>query len=211
MVQKRQATLVRQEQIVDAARKLIIRYGSEHVTVRRIAKQVGISEAAIYRHFKSKRDILSLLVDHIDDDVLRDFTTVSTRERSPLEALGSILKGHLSAIQRRRGMSFQVFAEIISLGDKKLNRRVSETIDKYIGCLRGLLCEGIETGEVREDVDPEATATILFGTIQGLVNIWALSNYGFNPQERFEPLWRILCEAIIKRRTPIPMQDAARC
>ena len=211
MVQKRQATLVRREQIVDAARKLIIRYGSEHVTVRRIAKQVGISEAAIYRHFKSKRDILSLLVDHIDDDFLRDFTTVSTRERSPLETLGSMLKGHLSAIERRRGISFQVFAEIISLGDKKLNRRVSDTIDRYIGCLKSILSEGIRTGEVREDIDLEATATIIFGTIQGLVNIWALSNYGFNPQERFESLWRILSEAIILRRTPIPRQDAARC
>ena len=211
MVQKRQATLVRREQIVDAARKLIIRYGSEHVTVRRIAKQVGISEAAIYRHFKSKRDILSLLVDHIDDDFLRDFTTVSTRERSPLETLGSMLKGHLSAIERRRGISFQVFAEIISLGDKKLNRRVSETIDKYIGCLKSILSEGIRTGEVREDIDLEATATIIFGTIQGLVNIWALSNYGFNPQERFEPLWNVLRDTIAKRRTCTPIGVVGQC
>ena len=143
MVQKRQDTLVRQEQIVDAARKLIIRHGSEHVTVRRIAKQVGISEAAIYRHFKTKRDILSLLVNHIDHDLSRDFTTVSTQARTPLDTLGSMLKSHLSAVERRRGISFQVIAEIISLGDKKLNRRVSDTLDKYVSCLKCLLCEGI--------------------------------------------------------------------
>ena len=211
MVQKRQDTLVRQEQIVDAARKLIIRHGSEHVTVRRIAKQVGISEAAIYRHFKTKRDILSLLVNHIDHDLSRDFTTVSTQARTPLDTLGSMLKSHLSAVERRRGISFQVIAEIISLGDKKLNRRVSDTVNKYIGCLKGLLCEGIRTGEVREDVDPEATATIIFGTIQGLVNIWALSNYSFDPQEKFEPLWRILREGIIKRRTCTPSGVAGQC
>src|SRR3989304_2012870 len=116
MVQKRQDTLVRQEQIVDPARKLIIRHGSEHVTVRRIAKQVGISEAAIYRHFKTKRDILSLLVNHIDHDLSRDFTTVSTQARTPLDTLGSMLKSHLSAVERRRGVSFPVFAESISLG-----------------------------------------------------------------------------------------------
>ena len=211
MVQKRQDTSVRQEQIVDAARKLIIRYGSEHVTVRRIAKQVGISEAAIYRHFKSKRDILSLLADHIEHDLLADFTTAGTQGRTPLEVLDSVLKGHLSAIERRRGISFQVIAEIISLGDKKLNRRVSDTLDKYVSCLKCLLCEGIGTGEVREDVDPEATATIIFGTIQGLVNIWALSNYSFDPQEKFEPLWRILREGIIKRRTCTPSGVAGQC
>ena len=211
MVQKRQYTLVRQEQIVDAARKLIIKYGSEHVTVRRIANQVGISEAAIYRHFKSKRDILSLLVDNIENDFLADFATVNTHGPSLLEVLGSMLKSHLSAVERRRGISFQVIAEIISLGDKKLNRRVSGIINKYMSSLKGLLCEGIGTGEVREDIDPEATAVIIFGTIQGLVNIWALSNYSFDPQEKFEPLWRILREGIIKRRTCTLSGVAGRC
>ena len=53
MAQKRKSTAVRKQQIIEAARKLIIKSGSEHLTVRSIAKEVNITEAAIYRHFKS--------------------------------------------------------------------------------------------------------------------------------------------------------------
>ena len=47
MVQKRRSTAIRKQQIIDAARKLIIRRGSEHLTVRALAKEVGLTEAAI--------------------------------------------------------------------------------------------------------------------------------------------------------------------
>ncbi|MEW6142775.1 MAG: TetR/AcrR family transcriptional regulator [Chloroflexota bacterium] len=197
-VHKHESTEVRQKQIVNAARKLIIRYGSEHVTVRRIAREVGFSEGAIYRHFKSKKDILALLADHIEDSLLEDITHSGTADRTPLETLDFILKSHLSAVEQRRGISFQVIAEIVSLGDRNLNRKISGTIDKYIGHLKGLLQEAVRAGQIRNDVDLDAAAMVLFGMIQGLVNIWALSNYRFNPLERYTPLWDVFCEAVVK-------------
>jgi len=198
-VTKHKNTEVRRRQIINAARKLIIRHGSEHVTVRGIAETVGISEGAIYRHFKSKRDILSLLADDIEDNLLGDVTQASAHGGSSLEILNSVLRSHLSAIEKRRGVSFQVIAEIISLGDKTLNRKISEIINKYIGCLTDLLSRGVKSGEVREDINLEAAATVLFGIIQGLVNIWALSNYSFDPQQKYAPLWHIFREGVIRR------------
>jgi len=53
MTKGRRSTTVRKKQIMDAARKLIMRSGSEHVTIKNMAKAVGISDGAIYRHFKS--------------------------------------------------------------------------------------------------------------------------------------------------------------
>jgi AcrR family transcriptional regulator len=198
-VQEHRNTIVRQKQIIDAARKLIIRRGSEHIRVREIAKMVGISEGAIYRHFRSKKDILSLLADDIEDNLIGDITKASTHGHSVLGDLDNILRGHLSAIEQRQGISFQVIAEIISLGDKKLNKKISETISKYVGYLKGLLAEGVKSGEVRQDIDLEAAATLLFGMVQGLVNIWALSNYSFDPQEKYATLWSIFREAVIKQ------------
>ena len=191
-------TVVRRKEIISAARRLIIRYGSEHVTVGRIAKEVGLSEGAIYRHFKSKKDILSLLVDYIEDNWLHEIAATGAGGYTTLEVLDSTLRRHLSAIEKRRGVSFQVVAEITSLGDKKLNKKVSDTIDKYIGHLKGRLAEGVKAGEVREDIDLEAAATLLFGMIQGLVNIWALKNYDFNPEEKYGPLWNIFRDAVVK-------------
>ena len=198
MVRKYKSTLVRQREIVDAARKLIIKYGSEHVTARRIASEIGISEAAIYRHFRSKRDILSLLVDHIENSLIGDIKRGDIADFTPLQRLDNILRSHMSSMEKRRGVSFQVIAEIVSLGDKKLNEKVSKTIGKYISHLKSLLSEGVKVGEIREDLDLEAAATLLFGMIQGLINIWALDNYDFSPKEKYLPLWSIFRQAVIR-------------
>lgn len=193
-ITKRRTTKVRQKQIVNAAREIIVKYGSEHVTVRRIASAVDISEAAIYRHFKNKKAVLALLVDDIENRLIADFTSIGTNGKSPLEVLEGGLRGPLSI--RRRGVSFQVIAEIVSLGDKKLNRKIAVMINKYIERLTDLLSNGVESGEVREDVDRKAAATVLFGMMQGLVSIWALSGYSFDPEEKYVALWNVFREAV---------------
>ncbi|MDX9821730.1 MAG: TetR/AcrR family transcriptional regulator [Syntrophales bacterium] len=189
MAKKYQNTHVRQKQIIEAARKLIFKHGSEHVTVRRIAHEVGISEAAIYRHFTSKNSILSFLADYIGDLLLSYVTESREAGGNSLEQLNAVLKKQISAVEQKRGISFQVIAEIISLGDKKLNRKVLENIEKYLGNIRDLIAEGIRSGEIRKDIEPEMAAVALFGVIQGLVNVWTLSNRNFNILSRYESLW----------------------
>lgn len=195
--QKRQNTLVRREQIIEASRRLIMKYGSEHVTVRRIAAEIGISEGALYRHFKSKKEVLLFLIRHIEENLIGDL-----QKRSPtkniLGTLEDTLRNHLSSMEQRRGMSFLVIAEIISLGDKELNKRVLDVLSKYISNIKKLLLEGIKTGEIRKDIDPEMVATSFFGTMQGLTTVWALSNYNFVLEKRFNALWDIFQQAIRK-------------
>ncbi len=189
MAKKYQNTQVRQRQIIEAARKLIFKHGSEHVTVRKIAHEVGISEAAIYRHFTSKNSIFSFLADYIGDLLLSYVSESRETNHGILEQLNAILRKQISAVEQKRGISFQVIAEIISLGDKKLNRRVLENIEKYLENIRALIAEGVRKGELRQDIDPEVVALTMFGVIQGLVNIWTLSNRSFKILDRYESLW----------------------
>jgi AcrR family transcriptional regulator len=200
MAIKRKKTEFRQQQIIAAAAKLIFKHGSEHLTVKRIAAEVGISEAAIYRHFKSKKSILSFLLDHIEEILLKDISVIRVGTKSiTLDTIEETIGGQFSAIDLRRGFSFQVIAEIISLGDKRLNKQASQVIDKYIFRLKELLAEGVKDGAIRKDLDLDAAATLLFTLIQGLVHIWALSENGFKLTERYRSLWLIYREAIAHR------------
>jgi len=197
MTQKRENTEVRQQQIINAAGNLIFKYGSEHLTVKRIAAEVGITEAAIYRHFKSKRSILSFLLSHIENTLLKDISPEAAGTESiTLETIERIIQNHFSKIGMRKGISFQVIAEIISLGDRRLNKQALQTIEKYVARLKELLSDGVRDGAVRKDIDLEAAATLLFTLIQGLVNIWALSNSSFSLTEKYTSLWQIYCKAV---------------
>jgi AcrR family transcriptional regulator len=198
ITQKHQSTEIRQHQIILAARKLIIKRGSEHIRIKEIADEVGITEGAIYRHFRSKKDILSLLVEEIETDLIGDIEGAEGNDTSALVILEEVLRNHLSAIEQRRGISFLVIAEIISLGDKKLNRKISAAIEKYLDRFKMLLARGIESGELRPDLDLDATATLFFGMVQGLVSIWALNGYNFSLEEQYEPLWQTFRHSIIQ-------------
>jgi len=197
---KREATEVRQQQIIEAAQKIIFKHGSEHLTVKRIADMVGISEAAIYRHFKSKKSILSFLLTYIENILLNDISEETKRiESVTLDTIDKIILRHFSMIDMRKGLSFQVIAEIVSLGDRKLNKQAAQTIDKYISSLVELLSTGVKDGAIRKDIDLEASATLLFTLIQGLVNMWALNEGSFKLITKYTSLWQIYREAISKR------------
>ncbi|MBU1398588.1 MAG: TetR/AcrR family transcriptional regulator [Proteobacteria bacterium] len=198
MPQARKSTEIRKKEIIEAARKLIYKKGSEHVTVNNIAKEVKISEAAIYRHFRNKKEILSFLARHITESLVQDIDSAARSALSSPDNIGGILRSHLSKIEQKRGVSFQVIAEIISFGDKKLNKQVYDDIQNYLQRFRELLDNGIKAGLIREDIDSEATALLLFVMIQGLVNTWALSNYSFDLTERYDTLWDIFRRMVIR-------------
>jgi TetR/AcrR family transcriptional regulator len=198
MVTQHENTKVRQKQIVSAARRLIVKYGSEHVTVRRMAKEIGVSEGAIYRHFQSKSDILSFLIDDIEETLIGDVVKNISEKSGSLETLNAIVTDHISSIEQKKGVSFQVIAEIVSLGDKKLNKKIYLVIEKYVLRIKEILARGIAGGVVRPELDLEASATLFFSMMQGLVNIWALSQYTFNLQERYKSLWELFRESVIR-------------
>jgi AcrR family transcriptional regulator len=196
-LRRRSNTEVRRMQIADAARAVAVRYGSEHVTVRRIAKEIGVSDGALYRHFKSKHDILSLMVERIQEDLVADIQGGAAGQ-TPLGILDNALRNHISSIEQRKGVSFQVIAEIISLGDKRLSKQASQALDAYTGRIRDILAKGVESGEMRRDLDPDKAAMLIAAALQGLVSRWALSNYRFNLEQEYGSMWLVLREAIVR-------------
>ncbi|MBN1190719.1 MAG: TetR/AcrR family transcriptional regulator [Dehalococcoidales bacterium] len=195
-MQVRKSTLVRKREIIMAARKLIVNHGSENVTIRNIANEIDVSEGAIYKHFRSKREILLLLIDDIEQTMISDIEKNYDGEIKSIEVLENIVIQHISAIEQRKGVGFQVIAEIISLGDKKLNKKIYEVIKEYTARIKAILVEGKKTGIIGAEIDEDVTAQMFFSMTQGLVNLWSLSLYNFDLVSEFKSEWKILLKAI---------------
>jgi AcrR family transcriptional regulator len=80
----RQTTTIRKQQIIEATRRLITDKGMEAVTIDAIAETVGFSEAAIYRHFSSKQQILLKLISDLEHDLLACVASAQTTEPNAL-------------------------------------------------------------------------------------------------------------------------------
>jgi AcrR family transcriptional regulator len=196
LIIQHESTRVRQKQIINAARNIIVKKGSEHLTVRRIAKEVGVTEGALYRHFNSKKEILSVLLEDMGESLISDLSGARDGNQKSLDSLQAILMSYVMKTQQRQGVPFQVIAEIISLGDVELNRQAYQFIQIFINRIKEIVSEGIEAGNIKPDINPDTVSILLFGAIQGLVNIWTLSHYKIEFQQKYEDVWRIFSQAI---------------
>ncbi len=139
MESQRKASVLRRKEIVSAARKLIVEYGCDRLTVRRLAEEVGLTGGTLYKHFKSKKDVLSLLIDDIESTLCADLGDSMAHGDDPLQALEQTI----DRVRERKGVSFHVLAEIITLGDAELNNKINRAVDSYIASIKRVLSEGI--------------------------------------------------------------------
>ena len=193
----RQKTLVRQHQIIEAARNLIAAKGMDGVTIDAIADEVGLTEGAIYRHFASKHQILSLLVDDIERNLLDTVESAQTEGASAVDSLEHILEAHLSDVEGHRAVSFVVIAEAMGFDGTTLAPKVSLMFTRYLELIQAVLDRGIREGSIRPDINANAAATTFFGLIQSTATLWALNGYAGQLAEFRSDMWDIYRKGVV--------------
>lgn len=169
----------RQQEIVDAARKIISCRGVENLTVREIANELKITDGALYRHFRSKKEIISLLIDNIEETLLSAIEEAAKKSKDPLQKLADIFLSHLSYAEQRKGITFIIINETLSLKDKSLQRKMFRVIDKYLKTIKAILIEGVALGKLRKELDVISASIAFFGMVQSMVTLWALSGFRY--------------------------------
>ena len=176
----RQTTTIRKQQIIEAARRLITDKGMESVTIDAIAETVGFSEAAIYRHFSSKQQILHQLISDLEHDLLACVASAQTTEPNALRVLECILEAHLADVEGSRGVSFIVVAGAMSFEGIGLSHRIREMLDRYIESIKEVMRRGVGEGEFHKNLNVDAAAFTFLGMIQSTATIWALNDYSWS-------------------------------
>jgi AcrR family transcriptional regulator len=199
MSHTRETSEARQRQIVEAARNIMVTRGIEALTIREIAKEVGISEGDIYRHFASKKVILLFLIEDVEKTLMELVDRAVSEEREPIQGLENVLKAHLSYIEQRRGVSLLVVAETLRLADKDLRKRMFEVVNRYRARIEEILAQGMRSGHVRKNIDLGTAALTFFALIHATVTLWALSDASFSLTERHKPLWESYLAGITER------------
>ena len=179
----RQTTIIRKQQVIEAARRLITDKGMDAVTIDAIAEIVGFSEAAIYRHFSSKQQILLQLIDDLEHDLLAGVAYAQTTEPNALRILECILETHLTGVEGSRGVSFIVLAGAMSFEGIGLSDRIREMLDRYLDSIKEVMRRGGEEGEFHKTLNVNAAAFTFLGMIQSTATIWALNGYSWSLDE----------------------------
>jgi AcrR family transcriptional regulator len=166
----RQKQLLRQ-QILDAARELLVREGYEALSMRRVAERIDYSPTAIYLHFKDKQELVFSLCEETFAKLVHELEGLAREFPDPLVRLRMGMERYI-----RFGLKYPnhyipafVLAPSPDIEAKRLEKMHSPDSPgmRALGTLRQTIADGVKAKKLRK-VDPEVAARAVWASIHGI-------------------------------------------
>lgn len=166
----------RQVEIIEAATRRIDQYGIQNLTIKNLASDINVTEPALYRHFKSKNDILMSLLNYFITRMENRISSISlNKEKSPSENLIDLFNFQFKTFTDRPAVVSVIFAENIFHFDEGLSLKVSQILELMQGYVEKNIVKGQLNGDFSKQIHPSTLSTILLGGIRLTVLKWKLS------------------------------------
>lgn len=188
----------RKQQIIDAALKIMSEEGIQRLTVLRIAEEVGITDAALYRHFKSKNAIIEAAVQHVGQSLAARMSIGIAQAAEPVDKLQEALRIHLKFFEENRGIPRILYSEAVYQNDPEIRALVGKFTGHYQDIIRGLILRAKEQGAVKADVGIGIAVLVFLGMVQSTVLLWTLSDYDSPISQTADSLFKVFMEGIQK-------------
>jgi len=170
----------RKKEIIDAALSLLNEQGIQELTMKRIASAVGVSEPALYRHFPSKSEILSAVVDAMELSRAQALKAARTAGAEAEGTLMAFFENHALLFTKRPAMTTILFSEDLFQHDASLLIRVARIIAETQHLIQGEIEKGKKVKAFRPGIDTENASLMLLGGFRLLVSKWRLEHYSFD-------------------------------
>lgn len=168
----------RQIEIIEAATKRIDEHGIQDLTIKTLAADLNLSEAALYRHFKSKNEILlGLLTYFIEEMKVRLALILTNIDRSPSELLKALFDSQLKTFVAKPSIVSVIFSESIFQFNKELSSTVSSMMELMQNHIESIVKKGQSDGSFSKIVGVSTTTTIIMGGMRITVLKWKLSGH----------------------------------
>ncbi|MCJ7525444.1 MAG: TetR/AcrR family transcriptional regulator [Candidatus Aminicenantes bacterium] len=175
-------TEARQKHIIEQAIKIIHENGYSSLSIRKLARKEKISEAAIYRHFLNKEDILLgilTLFSGFDKQLNQEIAMI----HDPLEKLSHFMLFHFTYLEKHVEMTSVIFSEDIFKQSEILKKKMQTIIQNRKKALFDIV-NAMNPENCKLEIDVEEFVVIVLGYIRLIVLEWRLSNYAFSLKAR---------------------------
>lgn len=181
---------VRQKEIVEASIDIISKKGIQNLTIKNLSKKIGFSEPAIYRHFKSKMEILLTILSRFENQIRKHNILLNSEANSSMKQLDSIFKNHFNNFSKNPALASVIFAEEIFQDEKRLSKKIYSIMDFNFQFILSIIKSGQRNGEIRSDIEAEQLILIIMGSLRLIVKKWTRSHHSFNLKKDGEKLWK---------------------
>lgn len=182
----------RKQEILEAlARELESNPGSR-ITTARLAASLGVSEAALYRHFPSKARMFEGLIDFAEEGVFTRINQILEEDRQTRQRCARILYLLLAFAERNPGLVRVLLGDALTGEHERLHERINAFFERLQTQLRQVLREAQLRKDVELRVTPEVGAELLVIHAEGRMHQFLRSRYRVSPLSEWDNNWQVL-------------------
>ncbi|GAB2189762.1 nucleoid occlusion factor SlmA [Sessilibacter sp. MAH2] len=195
---KSENKLSRRQEILQALAHMLEISPGSRITTAALAKQVGFSEAALYRHFPSKSKMFEGLIEFIEDTVFTRVNLILNEEPNAMGRCEKILTLLLTFTERNPGITRILTGDALAGENERLHARVVQFYDRLETQIKQIIREA----ELREGIRPQiglnASANMLVAAAEGRIAQYVRSNFKRRPTEHWNEQWTLLMNGFFR-------------
>ena len=190
----------RRTQILQALAQMLESSPGARITTAALAKQVGVSEAALYRHFPSKAKMFEGLIEFIEEALFTRINLIVQNESKLMTRVEMILMLILVFAEQNPGMCRLLTADALAGETERLRVRISQVFDRIETQLKQVIREADLKQGLRPAMGVAPCANFLIAFIEGKIRHYVRSEFKVKPMDVWQEQWSVLAQNLMLNR-----------
>jgi len=183
------AKIPRKQMILEALATELEKSPGERITTAGLARAVGVSEAALYRHFASKAKMFEGLISFAEESVFSRINQILEGERESRTRCNRVLYLLLAFADRNPGITRVLLGDALVGETDRLHGRV----DQFFARLETQLRQILRESRLHQDSDlvvaPEVAANLMLALVEGRMHQYLRSRFQISPLDHWDEQW----------------------
>ena len=188
----------RKAEILQSLAQMLESQPGDRITTARLAEHVGVSEAALYRHFPSKAKMFEGLIEFIEDTIFSRINLILTESKVTHERVEHVLSLLLTFAEKNPGMCRILIGDALAGEVERLRQRIAQFFDRLQMQIKQILREAPVTDQQQIKGDAGEIAELLLACCEGRINQYVRSEFKRKPTALWPDHWALLSSSVFK-------------
>jgi TetR/AcrR family transcriptional regulator len=184
----------RRQIILETLAHMLEKNQGEHITTAQLARAVGVSEAALYRHFASKAKMFEGLLEFIEETLFTRINKIIAEESRAEARVQNILFLLLGFADKNPGMARLLYGDVLVGETERLRQRVVQIYERIETQLKQILREAEASENLRVPIAD--TAALLLAVVEGSITRYVRSEFQSSPVAGWDQQWDLLRKGV---------------
>lgn len=188
----------RRQEILETLVRMLEKEQGGRITTASLAGRIGVSEAALYRHFPSKAKMYDGLLDFVEESLFSRINSILKTESSALERCPRIIHLVLAFAESNAGICRLLAGDALMGEDQRLQQRVSQIFARIETTLKQVLREADLQESLRTPFGLAATVNMMTVYLDGKMLQYVRSGFAAKPTESWEDQWTAMSKSLFR-------------